>query len=231
MDTKLEKPIRVNSNLVNGEHLSCGVNSIMSILYSLGFTNINIEELNNKLIEKDIELRFGGIYKIEKLIQTLENIKSIEKIKFNYEIQEFSTDEELHNILKNKNKYALVCYYALQGFVRVSNHPSMEHAHFGIIYNYNPETRKISGSQSNSKADKLGCLDNVDINKFVDSCNIVNKTKVNWGKYNKCKIYTSKSCLEHCARCGEDSCKLGLNDTSECIYYPTIGNKLILINK
>lgn len=226
---KLSKPIKINSNLENGGHLSCGVNSIASILYTLGYTDINLENLNKDLESLDKEIKFGGVYKIELLIHILDFISREYDIDISYEVKEFSTAEEFRNILKNENKYAIVCYYALQGFVRVSKHPSMEHAHFGIIYEYNEESDTISGSQSNSKADMLKCLENVDINKFVESCNIVNKLKLNWGKYNKCDINISKKELEDRNRCGEDFCKLGLCSISRCIYKPTIGNKVIFI--
>ena len=169
MYTKLEKPERINSNLVNGGHLSCGVNSIVSILYSLGFKNINLEELNDELIKEDKELEFGGIYNIKKFSETLIKIREKENIDFKFQIEEFKTAEELENIfLRNPESYIMVCYYALQGFVRVTNHPTMEHAHFGVIYDYDEKNRKVYGSQSNGKADKLKCLENIDIDKFFD---------------------------------------------------------------
>lgn len=226
----LDKPIKINSNLENGEHLSCGLNSIASILYTLGYTNINLERLNKDIRELDKELEFGGIYNIDLLLKTLKFIKTTYEIDINYEVKEFNTAEELRNILKSMEGYALVCYYALQGFVRISKHPSMEHAHFGIIYEYNEEKDTISGSQSNNKADKLKCLENVEINKFVESCNIINKLKINWGKYNKCGICVNKGDLETKPRCGEKKCKLGLNNTDKCLYRPTIGNRIIIIS-
>ena len=226
---KLAKPIKINSNLENGGHLSCGVNSIASILYTLGYSDINLEDLNRDLERLNKEIEFGGIYQIELLLHILDFISSEYGIDINYEVKEFSTVDEFREIIKNENRYGMVCYYALQGFIRISKHPSMEHAHFGIVYNYDEKTDTISGSQSNSKADKLKCLENISIEKFVESCNIVNKLKLNWGKYNKCEINVSKRELENMPRCGDKNCKLGLCSTSRCIYKPTIGNKIILI--
>lgn len=227
---KLSKSIKINSNLENGGHLSCGVNSIASILYTLGYNDINLENLNKDIECLDKEIEFGGIYNIDTLINILEFISREYELDINYEVKEFSTVDEFREIIKNGSRYAMVCYYALQGFVRISKHPSMEHAHFGIIYDYNEKQDTISGSQSNSKADMLKCLENVKIDKFVDSCNIVNKLKINWGKYNKCEVKVCKRDLETKPRCGEGFCNLGLCSTSRCIYKPTIGNKLIFIS-
>ena len=222
----LQKPLRINSNLNNGKHLSCGLNSIFSILSTLNI-EFNIEELNDKLEKFDSEIKFGGLFNINNLIKALDFIKESEGINIEYEVREFKSAEELESILKSSDKYALICYYALQGFIRVSKNPSMEHAHYGIIYKY--RDGKLTGSQSNNKADMLKCIENVDIDKFFDSCNTVNKIKVNWGKYNKCQICIGKKQLDEKARCGEEECKLGLHSTSDCLYRPTIGNKVIFI--
>ena len=222
----LEKPIRIHSDLEDGSHLSCGLNSIISILYTLGF-KINIVELNRKLVEWDKELKFGGIFTVDKIVDTLEFIKKTEGIEFNYKIKQFNSAVELDSILRESNEYALVCYYALQGFIRVSKHPSMEHSHFGVIYRY--EDGKLWGSQSNNKANMLRCLEHVSIESFVESCNTVNKIKVNWGKYSKCSICIGKRQLEDKARCGKTECALGLENSTKCICSPTIGNKIILI--
>lgn len=225
----LDKPIKINSNLENEEHLSCGINSIASILYTIGYNNIDLKELNTKLKELDKELEFGGIYNIDILLKTIEFIKTTYEIDINYEVKEFTTVEELKNILEKADKYGLICYYALQGFIRISKHPTMEHAHFGVIYKYDSNNETIWASQSNNKADKLNCLANIDVNKFVESCNIINKLKINWGKYNKCKICVNRKDLETEPRCGKEKCKLGLSNTNNCLYKPTIGNKIILI--
>ena len=234
----MKKPIRINSNRAGickeGQHdyLSCGINSLSSILETLEVEGLDIDELNTEIIRLNREIELGGIYNIDIMAQVLEHITSKYR-DVEYEIKEFNTLEEFKSIIENNisNSYIMVCYYALQGFIRITKHPSMEHAHFGIIYDYNKEKERIHGSQSNSKADKLKCLEGVDIETFYNSCCIVNKLKLNWGKYNKCNINVSRKQLETCARCGENTCKLGLSSTEKCVYYPTIGNKAIIIRK
>lgn len=233
----MKKPVRINSNRENtckegqSNYLSCGINSLSSILSSLDI-NFDIDEFNNELIKLNKEIELGGIYDIDIMTDILNYISNKYK-GIEYEIKEFNTLNEFKSIIENNvsNAYIMVCYYALQGFIRITKHPSMEHAHFGIIYDYNNEKEKIYGSQSNSKADNLKCLENISIANLYESCCIVNKLKLNWGKYKKCEVNIPRKQLESCARCGKDKCNLELSTTDRCIYHPTIGNKAIIIRK
>ena len=199
---------KVGSLDVEIGRLSCGVYAINLVLKGLGYEIIpeELEDLAHKYIG---EANFGSLYTqegIEKLLElTNELIKQrfsldknplyIEKVTF----EDINSFEEL--LLNNtEDGYILMPYYALQGLVWKDKKPNMKHGHWCIVYDY--KDSKIYGNQSNQKGEKLGALNGVHVEDFYESHKCLDSIKIDWGKYNKCKICIAKKQLGTLPRCG-----------------------------
>ena len=188
--------------------LSCGVYAINLALKGLGYEIIpeELEDLAHKYIG---EANFGSLYTqvgIETLLKlTNKHVREkyeLDKDPLLIEKKTFSGINTFEEVLKNNTEdgYILAPYYALQGLAWKDKKPNMKHGHWCIIYDY--KDSKIYGNQSNQKGEKLGVLNGVHIEDFFTSHKCLEHIKIDWGKYNKCKICIAKKQLGTLARCG-----------------------------
>lgn len=211
----------------NRNEISCGIYAITLILNSLELEN-NAHKIEKLARENIAEANLGSLYQESSMIIILDILKK--KYNINYSILEFSSFEDLKNICETKlnNGYILLPYYAMQGFVWKHKHPDMKHGHWGVFYKF--ENDKLYGVQSNQKAHKLHCLDSCNIREIYESNKLINDIKIDWGKYNKCKINIGRKELGIKPRCNNQlSCRYCDKQEFNCIYKSDIGNKAYII--
>lgn len=212
---------------IKSNKADCGITAIKMILDSYG---LDYDTYDDILYGNGISY-FGELLNSEQVNRALSAIART----IQFEMVEFKAEEELKNIItagvKNQ-KYILISYYAFQGFLCKDTRAKidMKHAHWGVIYEIEDEL--ITGKQSNVKADILGCLKDKEVADLYKANQILNRVKVDFGKYNKCNISIFKRDLGKVARCGSGQiCSLCSSMKSdECVYDCNLGGKVWLIN-
>ena len=228
------KPIHLDISLSDKNSLGCGIYAIAITLNSLGF-KISHTELKELAIKISSEVEFGSIYTqstMDKILNELSN----QLDNFLYEKKYFSHPCDLDSIVSDgivNNGYVLIPYYAMQGVVYKENKPKMHHGHWAVIYDI--KDGKIFGTQSNWRADNNKCLDGIEVTKFIESNSCLNSIKINWGKYNKCKVDIPRKQLEITPRCGKlHSCSKLTQECTEdfkCIYVSDLSNVAYILRR
>lgn len=207
---------------------NCGMYAINMALNGLK-KDINADEIIEIALENGLSIS-GELYTTEAVKRLVEILNEKHNVNLNLNIVEFSNEHELKGIIEEniENAYILLPYYAFQGAPVTSKKPDMKRGHWGIIYDIQGD--KVYGKQSNSKADILGALDGVSVNKLFKSNSMLYNIKVNMGRYNKCTIKISKKQLEEHPRCGENICELSKGRNNVCIFNSDLSGKAFILN-
>lgn len=208
---------------------NCGMYAVYMALSSYGY-DINADDILRIAMENGLSIS-GELYRTTNIIKLIDILKDIYNININLDIIEFDTAEELENIIAGEtvNNYILLPYYAFQGVPITSLMPNMKRGHWAVIYDI--KGSNIFGKQSNSKADALNVLKDVDVKKIFKSNTMLDNIKVNMGKYNKCNINIPKKKLVDSPRCGLDVCEYNQGNSSNCIFFSDIAYKAFVIRR
>ncbi len=219
----------VEPNFTKATDGNCGIYAIYMALNSYGF-NIDAEKISSIAIENKLSIN-GELYRTDNFVKLIQLLNDDYNIGVKVDVIEFSTVQELKDIIteETKNNYVMLPYYAFQGLPITSVLPNMKRGHWSIIYDIKEDF--IFGKQSNSKADSINVLKEIDITKIFNSNTMLDNIKVNMGKYNKCEINTPKKQLVNKARCGLEICEFNKDDTSNCIFKSDIAYKAFVLRK
>lgn len=209
---------------IASDEADCGIKALEMIMESFGRDySFKIDSLY------DYKLTYFG-----ELLQSACVNDALKHLELDFKQIEFETASELESICKENldgKSCILIPYYALQGFVINTSKPDMKHVHWGILTEIRND--KVYGKQNNVKADILGCLNGIYIDKLLESNRCLGKVKIDFGKYHKCKIEIPKEKLGIIARCGENQFCQHCNSMKSfrCVYKCDLANKAWIIRE
>ncbi len=208
---------------------NCGIYAVLMALDALEIetSGKELEELAYKCKSTN----FGDLYTVSSVIKLLSAVQQEINSELKFEVLSFVDVDSMESVISNNigSKYILMAYYAYQGMVVKPLKASMNHGHWALLYDM--KDKLLYGKQSNSKANTFGMLNCVKTIDLYNSNVGLKDIKINWGKYQKCKIAIPKKQLVDSPRCGNTTCAINNMDSRNCLYSCDLNNKVITIYK